>query len=128
MPKATATPSQSEQVDPRPPDVAEMRRRAVPLMDPEVPAPAPEELETLAALLRGHIQLLVPEVEALAIPLPKDDVPRACAMACTGEARMRLRIGWPEDNKAVQLAVLRKLARSLNALCDHWENLAPGQA
>ncbi|MGW9028882.1 DUF6415 family natural product biosynthesis protein [Streptomyces sp. NPDC055722] len=128
MSKATSTPRTDQQADPRPPDVAEMRRSALRLIGPECPALAPEELDTLHALLRGHIQLLVPEVEAMAVPLPKDDIPRACAMACTGEARMRLRIGWPEDSAAVRLAVAKKLARSLNALCDHWENLAPGQA
>jgi hypothetical protein len=105
-----------------------MRRSVRRLLDPENPAPTPKELDTLNLLLRGHIQLLIPEVENLARSLPKEDVPRACAMACTGEARMRLRIGWPEDSQPVRLAVAKKLARSLNALCDHWENLAPGQA
>ncbi|MEV7362768.1 DUF6415 family natural product biosynthesis protein [Streptomyces sp. NPDC091299] len=124
----TVRPSTAEQADSYPPDVAEMRRSALLLIGPESPAPAPEELDTLHALMRGHIQLLIPEVESMAIPLPKDDIPRACAMACTGEARMRLRIGWPQDSEAVRLSVARKLARSLNALCDHWENLAPGQA
>ncbi|KUJ39106.1 hypothetical protein ADL25_22295 [Streptomyces sp. NRRL F-5122] len=123
MAKATATPRRAQQADPRPPDVAEMRRRAVPLMDPESPAPAPEELQTLNALMRGHIQLLIPEVESMATALPMEDIPRACALACVGEARMRLRIGWPEDSEAVRLSVARKLARSVNALCDHWENL-----
>ncbi|MEU6316096.1 DUF6415 family natural product biosynthesis protein [Streptomyces sp. NPDC047009] len=128
MPKATSTPPVIQQAATYPPDVAEMRRNALRLIGPESPNPGTEELNTLHLLLRGHIQLLLPEVEAMAIPLPKDDIPRACAMACTGEARMRLRIGWPEDSEAVRLAVARKLARTLNALCDHWENLAPGQA
>lgn len=34
----------------------------------------------------------IPEVEAAAFRLGKDDIPRACALACVGEARMRLRL------------------------------------
>lgn len=123
MAKATATPPPVEGADPRPPDVAQMRRSALRLMGPESPAPTPQELDALNTLLRGHLQLLIPEVAGMAIPLPKDDIPRACAMACVGEARMRLRLGWPQDSEAVRLSVARKLARSLNSLCDHWENL-----
>ncbi|MGW5475421.1 DUF6415 family natural product biosynthesis protein [Streptomyces sp. NPDC004008] len=124
MSKATPPPSTVEQAAPYPPDVATIRRHALRLIGPESPTPWPEELETLNALLRGHLQLLIPEVQRMATPLPAHDIPRACAMACIGEARIRLRIGWPEDSSAVRLATARKLARSVNALCDHYENLA----
>ncbi|MFD9584492.1 DUF6415 family natural product biosynthesis protein [Streptomyces sp. NPDC059980] len=122
MTQRTARPPTAEGADPRPVDVETMRASARPLLAqrPEFP----EDLAPLAALLRGHLNLMIPEVEAASLGLPKSDIPRACALACVGEARMRLRIGWPHDSMTVQIALVTKLARSVNALCDHWENLA----
>ncbi|MFF3878761.1 DUF6415 family natural product biosynthesis protein [Streptomyces sp. NPDC001978] len=82
-------------------------------------------LEILRLQLRGHIELLIPEVERAALGLPKDDIPRACALACTGEARMRLRLG-PGDLIVTRVSVVQKLSRSVRALCDHLENLGGG--
>jgi hypothetical protein len=42
-----------------------------------------------------------------------------CALACVGEARMRLRLG-EGDNDRLRLSVAAKLARSVNVLCDPW--------
>jgi len=55
--------------------------------------------------------------------MPKDDIPRYCALACVGEARGKLRAG-PDPGVGGDIGYTRKLARSLNALCDHWENLS----
>ncbi|MEU6003535.1 DUF6415 family natural product biosynthesis protein [Streptomyces sp. NPDC047197] len=71
--------------------------------------------------------LTIPEVESAAWKLAEDDVPRACALACIGEARMKLgteaRPGPPAG-----IAHAQKLARVLNALADHFENLGGDRA
>ncbi|MFJ9714758.1 DUF6415 family natural product biosynthesis protein [Streptomyces sp. NPDC101213] len=107
-----------------PPDIATMRATVRRLLAADAEPPAPDELSTLALLLRGHINVLIPSVAAAALRLPKDDVPRACAMACVGEARMRLRLG-DGDTDTVRTAVAVRLARSVNALADHYETLCP---
>lgn len=108
--------------DTTPIDIATMRETAGRLLPPDVAAPAAGEVETLTGLLRGHMQLIVPEIERAAAKLPRDDVPRYCALACVGEARgklsaVRQRSGYDA------LVYARKLARSLLALCDHYDNL-----
>ncbi|WP_234436284.1 DUF6415 family natural product biosynthesis protein [Streptomyces sp. NRRL S-813] len=47
-------------------------------------------------------------MEAATRSLPKDDALRACAIACVGKARMRLRLGGG-NNETVRLAVATKL-------------------
>ncbi|MFJ2718983.1 DUF6415 family natural product biosynthesis protein [Streptomyces sp. NPDC088353] len=118
----TPAPAEAERAPYRP-DITTMRATARRLLADGTEPPTPDELSTLALLLRGHINTLVPAVEMAARGLPKDDVPRACAMACIGEARMRMRMG-DGDNAAVRLAVAVRLARSVNALADHLENLS----
>lgn len=89
-----------------------------------------EHLETLRLQLRGHIQLLIPEVEQAVSLLPRGDISRERALTCAGEARMRLRLG-PGDTLAVRFSVLHRLARSVRALCDYHENRGgclPGEA
>ena len=44
-------------------------------------------------------------------------------MACTREAYTRLGLGVG-DYPPVRMSVAMKLARSVNALCDHYENLS----
>ncbi|BCL30938.1 DUF6415 family natural product biosynthesis protein [Streptomyces aurantiacus] len=82
--------------------------------------PGMGEVETLLAQMRGHMQLLIPDIEQAAERLPHDDVPRYCALACVGEARAKLSAN---ASRAVDLEYAGKLARSLRALCDHYENL-----
>jgi hypothetical protein len=81
-----------------------------------------EDVQRLAHLYRTHILHLVPEVEAGIFRQPKDDVPAAIARACIDEARRRLdeieAIGLDGETKRT-----RRLARSVLALTDHWENL-----
>ncbi|MFF7530313.1 DUF6415 family natural product biosynthesis protein [Streptomyces bobili] len=124
MPHATAGPAAPAEVEQSPPDIATMRATVRRLLAADAEPLTPDELSTLAPLLRGHINALVPTVEIAARHLPKDDVPRTCAMACVGEARMRLRLG-DGDTETVRAAVAVRLARSVNALADHYENLRP---
>ncbi|MEU0786481.1 DUF6415 family natural product biosynthesis protein [Streptomyces sp. NPDC006173] len=90
--------------------------------------PAREELppgldmDALTEALRGHMELIVPEVETKALALHKEDIPRYCALACVGEANDKLRSRAGQGAYAA-LVFARKLARSLAALCDHYETL-----
>lgn len=114
-----------------PPDIDTMREIVDLLLDPDaVPQalpPAPGELETLTLQLRGHLALLLPEVEETAKRLPRQSIPRYCALACVGEARERLR-SEPTKRFGGPTGHARRLARTLNALCDHWEALARADA
>ncbi|MGW4519164.1 DUF6415 family natural product biosynthesis protein [Streptomyces sp. NPDC004393] len=92
------------------------------LIGPNSPSPQGEELAGLTGLLRGHMQLIIPEVEGAAGKLPEDDVPRYCALACIGEAHAKLRATTGAGPHRAA-AHARKLARSLMALCDHYEAL-----
>ncbi|MER5397568.1 DUF6415 family natural product biosynthesis protein [Streptomyces sp. NPDC002599] len=103
-------------------DLETMRNTARRLLAEDAELPTSEELETLTLTLRGHMMLLVPEVEIAAGRLPEDDVPRACALACIGEARMRLGTE-PGPTLPAAVAHAQRLARSVNALCDHVVNL-----
>ena len=109
--------------DPAPPDIAKMRQSARILLAEDVALPVLDELDTLTRTLRAHIQMLIPEVAKAAAREPKDSVPRYCALACIGEARNKLRLG-SDGTLPIRLASARKLARVLNALCDHHENLS----
>ncbi|WP_329334679.1 DUF6415 family natural product biosynthesis protein [Streptomyces sp. NBC_01352] len=103
-------------------DLETMRESARRLLADDAELPTPEELETLTLLLRGHMMLLIPAVEDAARLLPEDAVPRACALACVGEARMRLGLE-PGRTLPAGIAHAQRLARSVNALCDHAVNL-----
>jgi len=122
-PASAATP----ETDQRPPDIATMRESIGLLLPPDAAqAPTGEELATLTGSLRGHMELIIPEIEAAAVNLPKDDVPRHVAIACIYEARGRLgRAAAGPGHDALVYA--RRLARSLNALCDHYEALTGGR-
>lgn len=105
-----------------PPDVETMRAAVRRLLAEDAEPPSLEELDTLTLQLRGHIMLLIPEVETAAGLLPNDDVPRACALACIGESRMRLNLE-PGRSLPAGIAHAQRLARAVGALCDHLENL-----
>ncbi|MFK0124865.1 DUF6415 family natural product biosynthesis protein [Streptomyces nigra] len=102
-----------------PVDVATIRDTTSTLLGPD---PQLDDLDTLVLALRGHIQLLIPEVEALAAAQPKDTPERFCALACIGEAQRKLRLG-DGQTPPTRIAVAQKLARVVNALCDHYEKL-----
>ncbi|MFJ4584156.1 DUF6415 family natural product biosynthesis protein [Streptomyces echinatus] len=82
--------------------------------------PTGEQLATLTATLRGHVELMIPEVERLVARLPEDDIPRYCAQACVGEARRKLA---GRTSSEVPVINARRLARVLSSLCDHYEAL-----
>ncbi|MVO86088.1 hypothetical protein GPA10_15330 [Streptomyces sp. p1417] len=107
-----------------PVDAVMMRRTTSRLLSPGAEVVTdPKELNDLTLLLRGHIMLLIPEVEAATAWFPDDDVPATCARACLGEARMKLNVA-PPAGPAAGIAHSQKLARVLNALLDHQENLS----
>jgi hypothetical protein len=99
-----------------------MRASARRLLADDAEPPSLEELETLTLILRGHLMLAIPEVEAAAGRLPKDDASRHCALACIGEARMRLGLE-PGPTLPAGIAHAQCLARSVNALADHYEKI-----
>jgi hypothetical protein len=98
------------------------RRLLGPDGGPDTVPPTLHETETLTSTLRGHIELLAPKVEQVAGRLRKDNVSRYCALACVGEARGKLRAA-PGPGSSGAVAYARRLARVLNALCTHYEEL-----
>lgn len=114
--------SGQEETDSLPLDRETMRAATRRLMGPDAQLPAFEEVETLTLLYRGNLMLLIPEVERAACGLPQYDVPKACALAGVTDARTRMDLhAGPGLPAAIAHAQL--LARSVNALLDHLENL-----
>jgi len=109
-----------------PPDITGMRATVSRLLGPDdgpdTLPPAGDELPILTSTLRGHLELLIPDVEAAARLLDRDSIPRYCAIACVGEARGKLRAA-ASPVPGGDAAYARKLARVLGALCDHYETL-----
>ncbi|MFJ9162114.1 DUF6415 family natural product biosynthesis protein [Streptomyces griseoviridis] len=104
-----------------PPDLAVMRETAA-IALALAEDTHPEDHAALAAMLRGHLHELVPRVEEL-IPGRPTVVDQYCALACLGEARRKL----SQEAARVaggQTAHARRLARVLDALVTHWEQLA----
>jgi hypothetical protein len=102
-------------------DLETMRACAARGLATDTKASHSEELETLTLQLRGHIMVAVPEVEAAALALPEDRVPRACALFCVGEARLQLS-AEPGRHLSARIAHAQRLARSVLVLCDHYED------
>ncbi|MEV7432532.1 DUF6415 family natural product biosynthesis protein [Streptomyces griseoviridis] len=101
-----------------PPDLAVMRETAAIALAEDT---HPEDHAALAAMLRGHLHQLVPQVAEL-IPGRPTVVEQYCALACLGEARRKL----SQEAAPVaggQTAQARRLARVLDALATHWERL-----
>ncbi|GAA1883128.1 DUF6415 family natural product biosynthesis protein [Streptantibioticus ferralitis] len=84
--------------------------------------PRYEEIEDLVLCLRGHIMLLIPEVETLACAQPKDDLVRALALAGIGEARRKLR-GDAGTGLASAVVHAEQLACACRALLLHHKRL-----
>ncbi|MEH0657624.1 DUF6415 family natural product biosynthesis protein [Streptomyces stelliscabiei] len=106
-------------------DIETMRESTRSLLVEGATIPTGDELETLTLQLRGHIMVAIPEVEAAAARLEETDVPRACALAGVREARMRLDLD-ADSTRSGEVAHVQRLARSVNALCDHYESLGQG--
>nr|WP_281364893.1 DUF6415 family natural product biosynthesis protein [Streptomyces typhae] len=98
-----------------------MRSAVCHLMAPGGAQSVPSEVDTLAAQLRDYLVVLIPAVEARTDDLPLKGAPRACALACVGEARMRLGV---ETCPGLSAAIVhaQRLARCVEALCDHYED------
>ncbi|AEM87880.1 DUF6415 family natural product biosynthesis protein [Streptomyces violaceusniger] len=122
MATSATRPPTSEARHQRPLGIRTMRASARRLLAEDAELPSTDEVETLTLRLRGHIMVAVPEVEQMVGTLPRDDTRRACARACIGEARMRMRLE-PGATLPARIAHAQRLARSVNALCDHYENL-----
>ncbi|MEU3028765.1 DUF6415 family natural product biosynthesis protein [Streptomyces incarnatus] len=110
-----------------PVDTTTMRETAVRALGPEgetdAPLPAPENLDVLIGQLRGHLELLIPEVEKKLARLPKEGTAWYCASAYAGEARGKL-TARPGRGPGAEVEYARRLARVLRALLDHFENKA----
>ncbi|WP_033284670.1 DUF6415 family natural product biosynthesis protein [Streptomyces sp. NRRL F-525] len=125
MRPTNAHPPTAEDRNRLPPDIEMMRVTADRLLDPDAtPGVLPlsaAELDILIQLMRGQLELLIPDIQRVTGEHPKN-VAHYCALACVGEARERLRLepgsGWDRV-----VAYGRRLARVLNALCDHYENI-----
>ena len=110
-----------------PVDIETMRDTVNRLLDPDAAPdafpPAGDELQTLTATVRGHIAVLAPEVEEAArTKLKPGTVRKYTVLQCAWEARGRLD-AEPSSKSGGAVAHARRLARSLNALCDHYERL-----
>ncbi|MEU0242732.1 DUF6415 family natural product biosynthesis protein [Streptomyces sp. NPDC006235] len=105
------------------------RRLLGPDSGPDALPPADAELGTLIAQLRGHLELLMPEVEQAAGRLPTNSPARHGALTCAGEARRKIRV--PEPSRARlsgSVMYARRLARVLVTLCEHYEIVSAGVA
>lgn len=125
MRPGNAHPPTAEDRDRLPPDIEMMRVTADRLLDPDaapgVLPPSAAEVDILIQLMRGQLELLIPDIQRVTGEHPKN-VAHYCALACVGEARERLRLE-PGSGRDRAVAYGRRLARVLNALCDHYENI-----
>lgn len=123
----TAQPPAAAEQDQAPPDIATMRDTINRVLDPDaVPnalPPSRDELQTFTTTLRGHIAVLAPEVEQAArCRLKAGSTPKYTVLQCAWEARSRLE-AEPSSRTGGPIGHARRLARSLNALLDHYERL-----
>ncbi|MGA6226778.1 DUF6415 family natural product biosynthesis protein [Streptomyces umbrinus] len=108
-----------------PVDTATMYATTALVLDEKAELPTADELNNLTLLYRGHLMLLIPEVEKAGLGLPEDDTARRRAHAGVAEARTRLNLEAGPTLPA-QVAHAQRLARSVVCLLGHLEN--PGRA
>ncbi|MEU5364244.1 DUF6415 family natural product biosynthesis protein [Streptomyces sp. NPDC005925] len=65
---------------------------------------------------------LIPLIEELAAQRPTGDVPGELALAAVGEARRRLNLA-ERCGLDAEVERVRRLARSVGSLCDHYDAL-----
>ncbi|MFI6274366.1 DUF6415 family natural product biosynthesis protein [Streptomyces sp. NPDC050988] len=103
-------------------DVAAMRQDAAVLLDEAAPLIRYEDLQSAEHRYRVNLAWLLREVDAAIAGKAEDDVQAKVAMAGMSEALRRL-----EEIEAVGLAGevrrVRRLARSVLSLCDHYGTL-----
>lgn len=124
MAMSTTHPPAAADQDQAPPDIETMRETVSRLLDPDaVPCalpPSGAELETVTQTVRGHLELIIPDVEEAARKLNPGSVVRYGALGVVWEARSRL-AAEPTRRYGGPVGHARRLARVLNALCDHYE-------
>lgn len=103
-------------------DIAMMRESSARILDPEAALPRHEDLQHREQLLRGHLGVIVPEVEALARLLPDGHTAQASALVAVGHARTRLAAD-PGAGLVSATGHAKSLARALRTLCDQYEAL-----
>jgi len=125
MTQARASDLSTAEADHLPPNTRAMRSSTILILAAEEPEKQFEgaELEELQDTFREHIKALIPAVRACAYVLPQRSADRAAALAGIGEAELRLRLG-NGDTDCVRGAVAVRLARSVKALCGHYERMA----
>lgn len=126
MVQRTAPPSDAADTDRLPPDIETMRRTAARFLAPDARPIPTGDLVMLRATMRGQLEELIPTIEAMTLRFPAGDIPSRCALTGVDEARTRLGLR-PGFNAPGQMTVAMKLARSVMALCDHYENLGGQQ-
>lgn len=109
-----------------PVDIPAMRETAQIMLSPDAVAPPAEELATLTTMMRGHLQLLAPEVEQAARRLRPGSAPRYTALEWVWQAQSRLE-AEPTARTGGAAGHARHLARTLDGLCDQYEKLGGGQ-
>jgi Family of unknown function (DUF6415) len=108
-----------------PVDAATMRATTARLLADGAERPSPSELAMLVLTLRGHLHLLIPEVERAAESLKNDQrrvVLVAGAVIFGAEARRKLAIR-PRPGLDAGFVHARRLARSVDCLLEHLEKL-----
>jgi hypothetical protein len=88
-------------------------------MDEKVP---PKDLDEIIELLRGHVRFMVPELAAVVRSQPNGDVNAQIAQIGLDEAWRRL-MTPPGFGPDAAYRRARKLAMSVQSLCDHYESL-----
>ncbi|MGW0708124.1 DUF6415 family natural product biosynthesis protein [Streptomyces sp. NPDC002643] len=117
----TATPTESLPID-----TETMRDTTARLLPPHAHQLQPADLLDLTLLCRGHLTLLVLEVETASHRRPKDDPLTADALIDVDEARRRLNLTLG-GRLHHTLAHAQRLARSVDLLLGHMEKLGGGR-
>ncbi|MFJ4682072.1 DUF6415 family natural product biosynthesis protein [Streptomyces sp. NPDC088789] len=102
-------------------DVPAMRETAREVLDGAEPV-TEDRLDLVTSRLRGHLMMAVPAVLDAATTYPEGDIPAACALVGVEDARLRLD-KEPAATRAAGIAHAQLLARSVMALCDHYQSL-----
>ena len=110
--------------DPRPVDISAMRDMARRVLALGEATPLLEDLERLTEILRGHVQLLVPEIRALIRTQSSGDLHAGIAQVGVDEAWRRLHTTRGFGPGAAYRHA-KKVALSVCSLCDHYEHLNP---
>lgn len=82
-----------------------------------------ESLKLFDQDFRLFLSLVIPHIERLADGRPEDDVTATVALAGVGEARRRL-IETESTGLTGEFERVKRLARSVVALCDHFDALS----